>query len=144
MLSKNQIIPLTITGEGNGVGRHDGMAVFVPYTAVGDVISCRIQKVEKRFAYGRMTALLSASADRTDACDCPVYEKCGGCVWRHISYEAELCYKTPSNASEGCRSRRRRSSARKLPRVTATRRNTPWRRQTERPSPGFMPRAATG
>lgn len=96
MLSKNQIIPLTITGvtgEGNGVGRHDGMAVFVPHTAVGDVISCRIQKVEKRFAYGRMTVLLSASADRTDACDCPVYEKCGGCVWRHISYEAELRYK---------------------------------------------------
>ena len=62
MLSKNEIIPLTITGvtgEGNGVGRYDGMAVFVPYTAVGDTISCRVQKTEKRFAYGRMLELVT-------------------------------------------------------------------------------------
>ena len=98
MLSKNEIIPLTITGvtgEGNGVGRYDGMAVFVPYTAVGDTISCRVQKAEKRFAYGRMLELVTASADRcgADGRTCPVYEKCGGCVWRHVSYEAELRYK---------------------------------------------------
>lgn len=98
MLSKNEIIPLTITGvtgEGNGVGRYDGMAVFVPYTAVGDTISCRVQKTEKRFAYGRMLELVTASADRcgADGRTCPVYEKCGGCVWRHVSYEAELRYK---------------------------------------------------
>jgi 23S rRNA (uracil1939-C5)-methyltransferase len=46
LLQKNQLIPLTITGmtaEGNGVGHaEDGMAVFVPFTAVGDTLTCRV------------------------------------------------------------------------------------------------------
>lgn len=98
-LEKNQIISLEITGlsnDGSGVGHyHDensdgrGMAVFVPFTAVGDVISCRILKVLKNVAYGKVEDLKTASADRVQN-DCPVYGKCGGCCFRHISYEAEL------------------------------------------------------
>lgn len=102
IVQKNKEIPLIITGvtgEGNGVGRYggdeteNGIAVFVPFTAVGDVITCRIQKVEKRFAFGRTTEIQEPSADRCDDRDCDVYGKCGGCVWRHISYEAEMQYK---------------------------------------------------
>ena len=77
-LRKNDSIPLSITGvtgEGNGVGRtNEGMAVFVPFTAVGDAITCRIQKVEKRYAFGRATAIHTASSDRCIADEryCPV------------------------------------------------------------------------
>jgi len=57
MLTKNQIIDLTITAmsaEGNGIGRaEDGMTVFVPFTAVGDVIRCRVVKVQKTLFYRR-------------------------------------------------------------------------------------------
>ena len=38
MLKKNQIVQIKITdvtAEGNGVGHYEGMAVFVPMTAVG-------------------------------------------------------------------------------------------------------------
>lgn len=105
MLSKNQIVPLDITGvtaEGNGVGRFreeeeesSGMAVFVPFTAVGDRILCRILKVQKTFAYGRVEELVEASRDRLPAQEqsCSVFGKCGGCAWRHVTYEAELRYK---------------------------------------------------
>lgn len=98
-LRKNTEIPLTVTGvtgEGNGIGKSEnGMAVFVPYTAVGDEITCRIQKVDKRYAFGRMTALHTPSGDRAAAGEraCGVYEKCGGCVWRHVTYAAEAQYK---------------------------------------------------
>lgn len=96
-LQKNQIVELNITGmtaEGNGVGRtEDGIAVFVAKTAVGDRIRCRIAKVEKRFAYGIIEELLIPSADRCADVGCAVYGKCGGCVFRHVSYEAELRYK---------------------------------------------------
>ncbi len=96
-LQKNQIVELEITGmtaEGNGVGRTaDGVAVFVAKTAVGDRIRCRIAKVEKRFAYGIIDELLEPSADRCEDVGCAVYGKCGGCVYRHVSYEAELRYK---------------------------------------------------
>lgn len=98
-LAKNDIITLEITAltnEGSGVGHYKedssdgrGMAVFVPMTAVGDVISCRVVKVLRSYAYGRVEGILTASPDRAED-GCPVYAKCGGCCFRHISYEAEL------------------------------------------------------
>ena len=102
-LAKNQLVELTIigvTGEGNGVARYTdadvpapGLVVFIPYTAVGDRILCRIVKVQKNHAFGRVEELLVPSADRTDERDCAVFGRCGGCAWRHITYEAECRYK---------------------------------------------------
>lgn len=91
-MTKNDIVKLEITSltsEGSGVGRYDGMAVFVPFTAVGDVISCRIVKVLKSYAFGKIEEIITSSPDRTES-SCPVFGKCGGCVFRHIKYEAEL------------------------------------------------------
>ena len=95
-VQKNQCVPLTITGmtaEGNGVGKCDGFAVFVPQTAVGDSITAKIVKVEQHFAYGIIEELITPSADRIEP-DCPVFASCGGCVFRHVSYDAEQRYKT--------------------------------------------------
>ena len=94
-MKKNDIINLEITAltsEGSGIGRADGMAVFVPFTAVGDVVSCRVLKVLKSYAYGKIEQLITLSPDRVEN-DCPVFGKCGGCVYRHISYQAELAAK---------------------------------------------------
>lgn len=92
-MNKNDIIRLEITAltsEGNGVGKaENGMAVFVPLTAVGDIIDCRIVKLQKSYAYGIIEKIIVPSGDRVSP-DCPVYSKCGGCVFRHITYEAEL------------------------------------------------------
>lgn len=102
MPEKNQIVELTVTAmssEGSGIARlpadgaDGGMAVFIPGTAVGDRILCRILRVEKRMAYGRVEELLVPSADRLSAADCAVAAPCGGCVFRHVTYEAELRYK---------------------------------------------------
>lgn len=49
-MRKNEIAAIEITGytaEGNGVGRLDGMAVFVPGAAVGDTLQVRIVKTLK-------------------------------------------------------------------------------------------------
>lgn len=94
-MNKNDLITLEITdisSEGNGVGRYEGMAVFVPFTAPGDRIDCRVAKVQKSFAFGIMDKLLTASPQRQEN-DCPVFTKCGGCSLRHISYEAECAVK---------------------------------------------------
>ncbi len=90
-MQKNSIIQLEITGmtaEGQGVGRHEGLAVFVPDAAPGDLLCVRIVKMRKNLAYGRLEAILKPSPDRIKP-DCPVSRQCGGCVFRHISYEAE-------------------------------------------------------
>ena len=79
-----------MTSEGNGVGRaDDGMAVFVPLTAVGDVISCKIVKVTKSCAFGIIERIIVPSPDRCES-RCGVSAKCGGCTFCHITYEAEL------------------------------------------------------
>lgn len=102
-LKKNQLVELTIsgvTGEGSGVARYvseeypaPGFVVFVPGTALGDVITCRIVKVQKNHGFGIIEELLTPSPDRVDNPKCPSYGKCGGCNWRHVGYEAECRYK---------------------------------------------------
>ncbi len=91
-IKKNDIITLEITditAEGSGVGRYEGMAVFVPSAACGDVIKCRIVKVLKSYCFGIIEEIITASPDRYDR-GCGVKKSCGGCVFRHISYDAEL------------------------------------------------------
>ena len=95
MLKKNDEIRLTIdamTAEGSGIGRYDGMAVFVPNTAVGDTVLCHIIKAKKNYAVGKAFKVFTASKDRVEP-DCPVAAQCGGCCYRHVTYEAELSYK---------------------------------------------------
>lgn len=94
-MKKNDIIKLkidSITNEGNGVGRCDGMAVFVPFTAIGDEINCRIVKMKKTYAYGIIERIITPSKNRIPA-ECSTYKKCGGCSFRHLNYEAELSAK---------------------------------------------------
>ena len=96
MIRKNDIFEADITAmtaEGSGICRIEGMAVFVPGTAVGDRCAVRIVKVLRKYAFGRLEKLLAPSPDRI-APDCPVAAQCGGCVYRHIRYEAELRIKT--------------------------------------------------
>lgn len=83
-----ETIILDLTIEGSGVCRIDNMAVFVPGTAVGDRIRVKIVKVLKNYAFGIVDALLEASPDRiAPACS---LKQCGGCVFQHVTYEAEL------------------------------------------------------
>ena len=95
-MRKNEDITLKITditSEGNGVGRHEGMAVFVPGTAVGDTALVKIVKLQKSYAYGKLLKLISPSDTRCDA-DCDSFPLCGGCVFRHIKYSEEKRIKT--------------------------------------------------
>lgn len=83
------IIDITdVTNEGSGVGKCDGMAVFVPLTAVGDKVKVKALKVKKNYAFGKAIEIIKPSSQRIEN-DCDVFNKCGGCVYRHISYEAE-------------------------------------------------------
>lgn len=91
MPEKNKIYTTEITGltsEGSGVCRVDNMAVFVPQTAVGDIAEIKIVKVLSHYAFGIVNRIITPSSDRAVR-ECDVYGKCGGCVFRHISYEAE-------------------------------------------------------
>lgn len=92
LIKKNDIINLTITSassEGSGVGRtNTGIPVFVPLSAIGDELEVRILKTKKNYAFGKIEKIIKPSQSRIQP-DCPCFSKCGGCVWRHISYDEE-------------------------------------------------------
>jgi 23S rRNA (uracil1939-C5)-methyltransferase len=92
-MNKNDIIDLEITSlsvDGSGVGRHSsGIAVFVPFSTVGDELSVRIVKTAKKYAFGIIETIKTPGAFRVKS-DCPAFGKCGGCNFRHITYAEEL------------------------------------------------------
>lgn len=99
-LKKNQLVDLIIeavSSDGNGVGRIDGMVVFVPFTAPGDVLRVKLVKVLKNYCFGIVQEILQPSPDRQED-DCPVYHRCGGCCYRHVRYQSELLWKQQSVA----------------------------------------------
>lgn len=90
-MNKNDEIILDITDvtdDGSGIGKIDGMVVFVPFTAIGDTVKVKIVKLKKSYCFGKLLEIITPSADRIIP-DCKTFNKCGGCTFRHISYEAE-------------------------------------------------------
>ena len=91
-MKKNDDIVLEITalsGQGVGIGRYNGIAVFVDQTAVGDTVKAHIIKVKKNYCVGKLMEIVMPSPYRK-AVDCPAFSRCGGCSFRHINYEKEL------------------------------------------------------
>jgi 23S rRNA (uracil1939-C5)-methyltransferase len=80
----------SIATGGDGVGRTEGMVVFVPRTAPGDVARVRIVRA-KRFARGDLLSLDEPSPTRVEP-PCPHYtmDRCGGCQIQHLAYDAQL------------------------------------------------------
>ncbi len=78
---------------GCGVGRApDGRALFVTGAVAGDLVSVEIIKVNRSFAVGRLLSVITPSPHREEGfCHAPL--SCGGCVYRHLSYEREQALK---------------------------------------------------
>ncbi len=95
-MKKNDEVVIDITdytADGSGLGRYDGQAVFVPLTAVGDRVLVKILKVKKTVAFGKVIKIIEKAPDRI-ADSCSAFSRCGGCVFRHIDYKAELAAKS--------------------------------------------------
>ena len=94
-LKKNQEYTCTVegcTGEGLGVARLEGRAVFVSDALPGETCRIRILKAGKAAVYAKALERFTASPHRIGP-DCPHFGRCGGCHWRHTDYEGELEYK---------------------------------------------------
>ncbi|MBO5213588.1 MAG: 23S rRNA (uracil(1939)-C(5))-methyltransferase RlmD [Clostridia bacterium] len=99
-MKKNDLVTVQITDmtfDGAGIGHLDRAGkpfpVFVRAAAVGDAVQCRIIKVLKNYAVAILDQIVTPSPDRVPPA-CPIGERCGGCAFHHVSYAAELGYKT--------------------------------------------------
>lgn len=91
-VKKNEELELTIdsvTLEGAGVGRVDGFALFVPEALAGERVRVHVIKVTASYAVGKLMEVVEPSPHRMEP-RCPVYAKCGGCAFGHVTYEEEL------------------------------------------------------
>lgn len=94
-MNKNDIFEIEITGltdEGFGIGRAEGMAVFVPFALLGETVRVIIIKMYKNYAVGKLLEVISPADTRIKA-ECENFYRCGGCAYQNVLYTEELLYK---------------------------------------------------
>jgi 23S rRNA (uracil1939-C5)-methyltransferase len=74
---------------GKGVGRADGLAIFVPFVITGEQVTARLTRKKKKFAEAELLSVDQPSPDRVEPA-CPYFGRCGGCAYQHIRYERQL------------------------------------------------------
>ncbi len=83
----------SIAAGGDGVGRSDGLVLFIPRTAPGDLVTVNF-KSKGRFARGSVRTVDRPSSARVDpACTHYKRDRCGGCQIQHIDYSTQLVQK---------------------------------------------------
>ena len=78
--------------KGKGIAKIDGLAVFIPGTAPGDLVKARVIKKKKKYREAKLLEILEPSPHRIEP-HCSHARVCGGCTWQHIPYDKQLQYK---------------------------------------------------
>ena len=98
-MQKNETIRLRVTDINNlgcGVGHLEnagedtGLTVFVRGGVTGDELEAKVIKVTKNYLVARPEKILIPSPHRTEEDLCTAALGCGGCAYRHITYQHEL------------------------------------------------------
>jgi 23S rRNA (uracil1939-C5)-methyltransferase len=93
MLTEGQRVELSIekpAAGGRMIARHDGRIVLVGGAVPGERVVARIDRVERRLAFGTTVEVRDASPDRRAEFADPL---CGGCVYSHVAYPRQLLLK---------------------------------------------------
>ncbi|MFA5104198.1 MAG: 23S rRNA (uracil(1939)-C(5))-methyltransferase RlmD [Candidatus Margulisiibacteriota bacterium] len=95
-MQPGQIIDIkidTIAAGGEGIGTSDGLKVFVENSLPGEELKVKLAEIKKNYARGTIVGFKSKSNERVEPA-CRYFEACGACQLQHISYAAQLKYKT--------------------------------------------------
>lgn len=91
----------TLTNLGVGLGRvtlpgapraDAGWVVMVPFTLPGERVRARVYRNHKNFSEGDLLEVLTSSPHRV-AAPCPLFGRCGGCQYQHLTYAEQLNWK---------------------------------------------------
>jgi 23S rRNA (uracil1939-C5)-methyltransferase len=96
----------TLSHAAEGIGRHSGRAIFVPFALPGERVRVEIVDEKKTFARAALREILTMSPDRVRP-RCPHHfaldgaspetrhlkSACGGCQLQHLAYPAQLEFK---------------------------------------------------
>ena len=91
----------TLTNLGVGLGRvpltstadeATRWVVMVPFALPGERVRVRVFRNHKNYSEADLIEVLTPSADRI-AAPCPLFGRCGGCQYQHLTYTAQLQWK---------------------------------------------------
>ena len=94
-MNKCQVTAVALDEAGHGVGTADGQRLHVADLLPGERAEVAIDHTSphRPEAWGRVVRRLGdASADRAEPA-CPAFGRCGGCLWQHLAYPAQLAAK---------------------------------------------------
>lgn len=77
---------------GPGLARTEHGVVFVDFSAPGDRLLVEISEVAKDYSRARIVEIIEPSSLRQPA-PCPVFGRCGGCDWQHLSIDNQISAK---------------------------------------------------
>ena len=92
---KNDELTLSIdalTSEGQGIGRVEGFAVFVPGALPGEQVRAHVIKVTASYAVAKLIEAPAPAPERVRPA-CGAFPACGGCTLQHLDYAAQLALK---------------------------------------------------
>lgn len=95
MLEVNDVIELKIenlASSGLGVGFVESdtkRAIFVPYSAPGDLLEVKITNKNKVYFEADIIKIITPSAQRRNSI-CPHFTVCGACDYLHINYDEQI------------------------------------------------------
>lgn len=91
-LRKGQVVELEILSlafGGAGIGKYDGLTVFVQGTMPGDKVKAAFTRIKSNFAEADLVEIVKGAADRKEPV-CEYFGLCGGCQLQFMPYEKQL------------------------------------------------------
>jgi 23S rRNA (uracil1939-C5)-methyltransferase len=76
----------------DALAHHGDRVVFVPFAAPGDHVRARVVEHHRDWVRAEIEMLMAAGPERT-APPCPVFGRCGGCQWQHVTTAAQRAAK---------------------------------------------------
>lgn len=83
---------IDIAEEGKGIGKHEGLVLFIDKAIPGDTVDVETYRRKKNLHEARIIDIKEASEWR-ESPFCAHFGVCGGCKWQHMSYEGQLHFK---------------------------------------------------
>jgi len=94
-LKKGQIVEIEIHAlafGGAGIGKYEGVTVFVDKTMPGDRVKAALTRIKTKFMDADLVEIVTQSPDRIKA-KCRYSGICGGCQMQFMPYEKQLEFK---------------------------------------------------
>ena len=74
--------------DGQGIAYYNKKIIFIKGAIIGELCEIEVTKVLKKLIQAKLIKIIKQSEYRR-VVDCKIYDKCGGCNLRHLSYELE-------------------------------------------------------